>query len=108
MNGEYYQNPIFPGLNQPNNNFSIPENKPLLNNNNFDLNINSILKNNNNKKVTIYTTIPNSKENQDKSFSGTIEKAGKDNVIIYNPQDGKYYLIPINYINYIIFDEKIN
>lgn len=100
MNGDYYQNPIFPGLNQPSNNYPIPNNT-IMNN---DIDINNILKNNNNKKVTLYI----SKENVNKPISGIIERTSKDNIIIYNPEDGKYYLIPTNNINYIIFEEKIN
>ena len=101
MNGEYFQNPLFPGLNEQNNNFSIQKNNETSNDN-----ISDILKNNVNKKATFFIT--DNKDNLDKPYSGIIERSSIDNVIIYNPQDNKYYLIPIKHINYIIFDEKIN
>ena len=100
MNGEYYQNPVFPNQNMMNNN---PNNS--FNNNNF---IDDVLKNNKGKKVVISITLPNNKDFQEKTFNGIVEQTGKDYIIIYNPEDGKYYLIPLMYLNYIKFDEKIN
>ena len=99
MNGEYYQNPVFPNQNMMNNN---PNN---FNNNNF---IDDVLKNNKGKKVVISITLANNKDFQEKTFNGIVEQSGKDYIIIYNPEDGKYYLIPLMYLNYIKFDEKIN
>ena len=100
MNGEYYQNPVFPNQNMMNNNSNNS-----FNNNNF---IDDVLKNNKGKKIAISITLPNNKDFQEKTFNGIVEQTGKDYIIIYNPEDGKYYLIPLMYLNYIKFDEKIN
>lgn len=101
MNGEYYQKPMFPNQNMTNN--PIKNSFPNLEYNYLE----DILKNNKQKKVIVYT-ITNSKENQEKIFNGIIEQVGKDYIIISNPEDGKHYLIPLIYLNYIKFDESIN
>ena len=103
MNGEYFQNPMFSNQNMMNN---IPNNS--FNNVEANSYIEDILKNNKGKKINISTIIPNSKEEMQKTFNGILEQTGKDYLIISNPEDGKYYLIPIIYLNYIKFDEKIN
>lgn len=98
MDNKYYgnipHNPIFTG-----------------NDNNLNLNnypnveiFNQILDYNKGKKVTIYQTYNN---NQSK-FPGIIEQKGNDYIILSNPSNGKWYLLPIMYIDYIEFDEKIN
>ena len=43
-----------------------------------------------------------------KSLTGMIEQNGKDYLIISNPETGIWTLIPLKYINYIEFKEKIN
>lgn len=100
MNGEYFQNPVFSNQNTTNNN--------LFNNINTNEYIEDLLKNNKTKKVTIYTINPYIKEEEQKNFNGIIEQVGKDFIIISNPKDGKYYMIPLAYLNYIVFDENIN
>lgn len=98
MNGEYYQNPMFPNQNMMNNSFNKME---IYNY------IEDVLKNNKGKKISLSIIIPNDKQ-QEKIFNGIIEKSGKDFLIISNPEDGKFYLIPLMYLNYIKFDENIN
>lgn len=93
MNGEYYQNPIF--LNQ-NRNINQP-----------NYYIEDILKNNKGKKINISILQPNTNE-QEKIINGILQHIGKDFIIINNPIDTKEYLIPLIYIYYIKFDEKIN
>lgn len=51
---------------------------------------------------------PDSIEWRDKVFTGIIEQAGKDHIIISNPQDGKWYLLLLIYLNYVEFEERIN
>lgn len=63
--------------------------------------IENILRLNKGKKVTI-----NLQDN--KEASGIIEQIGKDNIILSDPKNGKWYLLPTMYINYITFDETIN
>ncbi len=55
-----------------------------------------------------YMAFPDSIEWRDKVFTGIIEQAGKDHIIISNPQDGKWYLLLLIYLNYVEFEERIN
>ncbi len=66
----------------------------------------NLLKRNQGKKVKIYITLPNT--NEIKEFEGIIEQSGYDYIILSEPQTGKWKLIPLIYIYYISFDEKIN
>ncbi|MFD6441809.1 spore coat protein GerQ [Peribacillus sp. NPDC060186] len=69
--------------------------------------IENILRLNKGKLVTVYTTFENNKEWNAKIFKGIIEAAGRDHLIISDPQTGKRYLIPMVYLDYITFDEEI-
>jgi spore germination protein Q len=69
--------------------------------------IENILRLNKGKLVTVYTTFENNKEWNAKVFKGIIEAAGRDHLIISDPQSGKRYLIPMVYLDYITFDEEI-
>lgn len=102
MNNKYYgsipNNPIFTGNdnNSQTNNYANIETNQLM--------FQQILEYNKGKKVTIYQSYNN---NQTK-FPGIIEQKGQDYIILSNPTNGKWYLLPIMYIDYIEFDEKIN
>lgn len=69
--------------------------------------IENILRLNKGKLVSVYTTFENNKEWNAKIFKGVIEAAGRDHVIISDPQTGKRYLIPMVYVDYVTFDEEI-
>jgi spore germination protein Q len=69
--------------------------------------IENILRLNKGKLVTVYTTFENNKEWNAKIFKGIIEAAGRDHLIISDPQTGKRYLIPMVYLDYVTFDEEI-
>ncbi|MBA9027927.1 MULTISPECIES: spore coat protein GerQ [Bacillaceae] len=69
--------------------------------------IENILRLNKGKLVTIYTTFENNREWNAKIFKGIIEAAGRDHIIISDPQTGLRYLIPMVYLDYITFDEEI-
>ena len=90
MNGTYYNNDY--ELNNTNSGFLIDE----------------LLKINTKKKAKIYITIPGSNTYQDKEFNGIIENVGKDHIIISNPSNGEWNIIPIIYIAFITFDEVVN
>ena len=93
MNGTYFKSSDFPNdldFNQLN-----EDNNPL-----FKKNIG--------KKIKIYLTFSNSKEWRDKMLSGIIENVNHDFLIVSDPSSGSWYLVPIVYINYIEFEEKIN
>lgn len=69
--------------------------------------IENILRLNKGKLVTIYTTFENNREWNAKIFKGIIEAAGRDHIIISDPQTGLRYLIPMVYLDYISFEEEI-
>lgn len=69
--------------------------------------IENILRLNKGKLVTLYATFENNKEWNAKVFKGIIEAAGRDHVILSDPQSGMRYLIPMVSVDYITFDEPI-
>lgn len=66
--------------------------------------IENILRLNRGKHVKVYMTI----ENNTKAFEGVIEAAGRDHLILSDPETGQRYLLLMVYLDYIVFDEKIN
>ncbi len=70
--------------------------------------IENILRLNKGKLATLYFSFPDSVEWRDKTFTGIIEAAGRDHVIVSDPKNGKWYLLLIIYLNYVEFEEKIN
>ena len=107
MNGNFFQNPTFPGneTNQitPPGNISSEQvlsiEQRLMEN---------ILRRKRGKKVKAYVSYPESSAWQNKVYDGIIEQAGRDHLIIRDIKDNTYYLIKMIYLNYIEFDEKIN
>lgn len=69
--------------------------------------IENILRLNKGKLVTVYTTFENNREWNAKIFKGVIEAAGRDHLILSNPQTGERDLIPMVYVDYITFQEEI-
>ena len=69
--------------------------------------IENILRLNKGKLVSIYATFENNKEWNAKVFKGIIEAAGRDHVIVSDPQTGQRILLPMVYVDYITFDEEI-
>ena len=70
--------------------------------------IENILRLNKGKLGKFYCSFPDSNEWRDTVFTGIVEQAGRDHLIISNPSTGKWYLILFIYLNYAEFDEKIN
>lgn len=132
MNGTYYQNPTFPtnqnnydvNMNHANNpgminNPNSANTQSPINNFNQDYNmgtslpmeqsyIENILRLNKGKMVKAYVSFPDSTEWRNKIFAGRIEEAGRDHLIISNPNTGEWDLILMIYLNYVTFDERIN
>lgn len=109
MNNTYYNKDIFPQAQY--NNEDIEQIKPI--NQTYTQNIqinepymNNIIKTNIGKKVKIYMTFPNLEEQIE--FNGIIEQTGNDYIILSEPSTGNWKLLPIIYLNYITFEEKIN
>jgi spore germination protein Q len=67
--------------------------------------IENILRLNRGKLATVYMTFEGSNA---KTFKGIIEAAGRDHIILSDPQTGKRYLLLMVYLDYITFDEEIN
>ncbi|KYD19944.1 spore coat protein GerQ [Caldibacillus debilis] len=70
--------------------------------------IENILRLNRGKFITVYMTFENNVEWNAKIFRGIIEAAGRDHLIISDPETGKRYLLPMVYFNYAEFDEELN
>ncbi len=79
------------------------ENIPNALNNNYDIKYTNY---NKGKKINIYASFSNI--NEIKEFKGILEYSDTSNIVISNPTDGKWYLIPKKYIDYIVFEEAIN
>lgn len=69
--------------------------------------IENILRLNKGKLVTVYATFENNREWNAKIFKGLIEAAGRDHLILSDPQSGVRYLIPMVYVDYVEFSEEI-
>jgi len=114
MNGNYYNNPIFPGtgLNGSTvpNQQSVPSYEQQVYPEAFQEQsyIENILRLNKGKLAKVYVTIPGSEDFKDKLFTGIIEQAGRDHLIISNPTNGEWYLILMIYLDFVTFEEPIN
>lgn len=104
MNGNYYPNPTFPQA-TPNydNNTTVSTNMPM-----EESYIENILRLNRGKKVKLYAAFPDSNDWRDKMFSGILEQAGKDHIIIRDVEKERWYLIPMIYLNFVESEEKFN
>ena len=113
MNNGYYQNPIFPG--QGLNGNTVPNQQSVPSYENTQINttgeemsyIENIIRLNKGKMAKVYVTIPGSEDFKDKLFTGIIEQAGRDHVIVSNPTNGEWYLILMIYLDFVTFDEPI-
>lgn len=128
MNTNYYNNPTYPAMNQAglSNEMShitqTPNNTGIIQNSGFtnikeasdgmlsieQSYIENILRLNRGKLATLYFSFPDSVEWRDKTFTGIIEAAGRDHIIVSDPKTGRWYLLLMIYLNYVDFDEKIN
>ncbi|KKI89769.1 hypothetical protein WQ54_25095 [Bacillus sp. SA1-12] len=70
--------------------------------------IENILRLNRGKVATVYMTFENNREWNAKIFKGVIEAAGRDHIILSDPQTGIRYLLLMVYLDYITFDEELN
>ncbi|WP_404455831.1 spore coat protein GerQ [Oceanobacillus kapialis] len=70
--------------------------------------IENILRLNRGKQATVYMTFEGNSQWNAKVFRGIIEAAGRDHIILSDPQTGKRYLLLMVYLDYVTFDEEIN
>lgn len=94
----YYQTPV--GMPQPQQTMTTPGTLPL-----EQSYIENILRMNLGKKVTIHMTFEG---NNTKIFKGRLEAAGKDHIIISDPETGHRNLLLMIYLDYVTFDEKLD
>lgn len=113
MNNDYYRNPTFPGtptpLGTPNQQTTPPLEQQITGLPITEVSyIENILRLNRGKVARLYFSFPDSVEWRDKIFTGVIEQAGRDHIVISDPNTGKWYLLLIIYLNYVEFEEPIN
>ena len=110
MNGNFYQNPTFPTNEITEKNYSSPPGNisSMAGDYNEQSFIENILRLNKGRKVNAYVSFSDSEKWKDKVFTGTIEQAGKDHLIIKDVTNGNWYLIRLLYLNYVEFMEPIN
>ena len=70
--------------------------------------VENILRLNKGKIASFYMSYPDSNEWRDEIFTGRVEQAARDHVVVFDPKNGKWYLLLSIYLNYIVFDEEIN
>ncbi|USG64319.1 spore coat protein GerQ [Brevibacillus ruminantium] len=70
--------------------------------------IENILRLNRGKVVTVYQTFENNTQWNAKIFRGVLETAGRDHIILSDPQTGKRYLLLMVHTDYITADEELN
>jgi spore germination protein Q len=69
--------------------------------------IENILRLNKGKLVSVFATFEGNNQWNAKEFRGIIEAAGRDHVILSDPQVGTRFLIPMVAVDYITFSEEI-
>ncbi|BAH42572.1 spore germination protein [Brevibacillus brevis NBRC 100599] len=70
--------------------------------------IENILRLNRGKVITVYQTFENNSQWNAKIFRGVLETAGRDHIILSDPQTGKRYLLLMVHTDYITADEELN
>lgn len=70
--------------------------------------IENILRLNRQRVATFYMTYENNEKWNAKIFKGVIEAAGRDHIIISDPQTDKRYLLLMVNLDYVTFDEEID
>ena len=101
MNGSFYNNTSFKNDMYTN---KIEDN-PLTMEQSY---IENILRLNKGRMCTIYASFPDSIKWRDREFTGIIEQAGKDHVIIKDPETDTWYMILMIYLDYVKFPDIIN
>ncbi|UOY91283.1 spore coat protein GerQ [Ectobacillus sp. JY-23] len=69
--------------------------------------IENILRLNKGKQATVYMTYERGSSLGTQAYKGIIEAAGRDHLIISEPESGKRYLLLMIYLDYVEFPEEI-
>jgi spore germination protein Q len=112
MNSGFHTNPTFPGTPSPlgtPNQQTMPGLEQQITGFPFiEISyVENILRLNRGKRAKFYMSFPDSIEWRDRVFSGIVEEAGRDHIIINDPATGAWYLLLMIYLNYVEFDEPI-
>ena len=110
MNNEFYQVPNYlyqNGQKTPNQQ-TAPNYSQVNNFSSEQSYIENIIRLNKGKMAHLYFSYPDSDQWKNKIFDGIIEEAGRDHIIVSDPTTGKWYMLLMIYLNYIIFDDEIN
>jgi len=104
MNGSYYKNASFPSdferdTAYPGETPDLPMEQSYIEN---------ILRLNKGRRATVYMSFSDSINWRDKIYTGIIEQAGRDHLILSDPTTGKWYMLLMIYLDYVEFDDKIN
>lgn len=70
--------------------------------------VENILRLNLGKIGTFYMTYEGNTEWNAKVFKGKVEAAGRDHIVISDPETGKRYVLLMINLDYITFDEELN
>lgn len=70
--------------------------------------IENILRLNRGKLAKVYMTFENNNEWNAKIFRGIIEAAGRDHIILSDPDTGHRFLLLMIYLDYVEFDQELN
>jgi spore germination protein Q len=70
--------------------------------------IENILRLNKGKQATVVMTSERGSSLGTQSYTGIIEAAGRDHIVISEPQSGKRFLLLMIYLDYVEFPEEIN
>lgn len=106
MNGSFYSNPMFPNEARYERDTAYPGEGPdLAMEQSY---IENILRLNKGKRATFYMSFTDSISYRDKIFTGIIEQAGRDHIIISDPETGKWYMLLMIYLDFVEFNDKIN
>lgn len=70
--------------------------------------IENIFRLNRGKMATVYMTFDSGNEGRQKKFRGRVEAAGRDHLILSDPDTNKRYLLLMVYLDYATFDERID
>ncbi len=68
----------------------------------------NLLQKNIGKRATFYMSYSDSIEWRDRIFTGIIEEAGQDYVLLHNQDTGKWTILWAIYLNFVEFDEPLN
>ncbi|MFC2948953.1 spore coat protein GerQ [Virgibacillus sediminis] len=70
--------------------------------------IENILRLNRGKQARVYMTFENGGQGDSRTFTGIIEEAGRDHIVLNDTESGRWYLLLMIYLDYVEFGEEIN